>query len=297
MNVAPGATYEAVIDWGATGATLGLRVIDNNGATTVARLATSITEYPAGSGVYSRTGNTAPAVAGQYTLVWDDDGGTAATGHVATEELVVASDFNAGTVGTGNLYVTLAELKTTLNIGASTWDTDLTAAISAASRSIDQQCGRRFYLDCADVDRYYTPGTPGSVLIDDLATLTTVKTDTGGGGTFTTTLTAGTDFDLAPFNAAADGWPYTTIQVRQAGRTLPGYTRSVKVTGRFGWPSVPATIAEATTILAARLFKRAREAPFSMYGMGADGAPIRISRTDPDVCMLIDPYSARRMIL
>ena len=80
MNVAPGATYEAVIDWGATGQTLGLRVIDNAGATTVARLTTNITEYPAGSGIYARTGNTAPSTAGQYTLVWDD--GSATPGHV-----------------------------------------------------------------------------------------------------------------------------------------------------------------------------------------------------------------------
>jgi len=27
MNVAPGATFEAVIDWGATGATLGTRIV------------------------------------------------------------------------------------------------------------------------------------------------------------------------------------------------------------------------------------------------------------------------------
>lgn len=64
MNVAPGATYEAVIDWGTSGATLGMRVIDNAGATSVARLTTSIVEYPSGSGIYARTGNVAPSTAG-----------------------------------------------------------------------------------------------------------------------------------------------------------------------------------------------------------------------------------------
>ena len=30
MNVAPGATFEASIDWGATGATLGMRLLLGN---------------------------------------------------------------------------------------------------------------------------------------------------------------------------------------------------------------------------------------------------------------------------
>jgi len=34
MQVAPSATYEASIDWGTTGATIGMRVVDNAGTTT-----------------------------------------------------------------------------------------------------------------------------------------------------------------------------------------------------------------------------------------------------------------------
>ena len=64
-------------------------------ATTVARV-TGFTEYPAGSGRYERAGNTAPAVTGTYTLFYDDDGGTGAVGHNASEELVVQSNPQAG---------------------------------------------------------------------------------------------------------------------------------------------------------------------------------------------------------
>jgi hypothetical protein len=64
---------------------------------------------------------------------------------------------------------------------------------------------------------------------------------------------------------------------------------SVAVTGQFGWPAVPAQVIEATTILATRLLRRAREAPFGVVGLGIDGAAVRISRFDPDVGFLLDP--------
>lgn len=195
-------------------------------------------------------------------------------------------------------YVTLSALKATLSITATTWDTDLTAAITAASRAVDEEAGRRFWIDddAAQV-RYYTPTYFDAVIIDDLVTLTSVAVDTAGDGSFSTTWTSGTHFDLAPYNAAADSWPYTALEVRpQGGGYLPTYSRSVKVTGKFGWPTVPGAITEATSILAARLFKRAREAPLSVWGIGADGSPVRISKTDPDVCMLVEPYSRRRML-
>lgn len=89
MNVAPGASYEAVVDWGVTGlvGALGLTVFDNEGNITVARLSAGIIETPAGSGVYSRPGNVAPAVLGQYTLLWDN--GAETPGNVATDSLTV----------------------------------------------------------------------------------------------------------------------------------------------------------------------------------------------------------------
>jgi hypothetical protein len=88
VNVAPGSAYEAVVEWGTSGLAIGMRVIDNEGATTVARV-TGFSEYPPGSGIYQRAGNIAPADAGSYSLVFDDDGGAAAAGHVAVDTLTV----------------------------------------------------------------------------------------------------------------------------------------------------------------------------------------------------------------
>ncbi len=296
MIVSPSATLEATcsgFDSGLTG-TIGVRIIDNAGATTTARATAGITEYPAGSGFYQVT-MTAPSTTGDYTLMWDT--GTVTPETTAYEDLTVSAAAAAALTGSGNLYITLAELKATLSITSSTWDDDLTAAITAASRAVDEDTGRRFYLDAdATSVRYYDPSTTSLVLIDDLAALTSVAVDPGGTGTFSTAWTAGTNFNLDPYNAAADGWPYEALKLRVTS-SMPTYERSIKVTGQFGWPAVPAPISEATTLLASRLFKRAREAPLGVFGLGVDGTTVRISRTDPDVAAMIAPYNRGRMMI
>jgi hypothetical protein len=221
MNVAPSAVYEAVIDWGATGATIGMRVLDNAGATTVARV-TGFTEYPTGSGVYYRDGNTAPATAGQFTLFYDDDGGTGAIGHNATDDLLVTS--TAGLApNTSNLYVSRTQLKATLELTGETYaDDDIDLAVSTASRAIDAYCGTIFYPS-TETRVYTAPTCDRYVDIDDLNTVTTVLVDVNGDGTYETTWTSGTDFYLDPANADTDGKPFNRLTLRrQSGRTFPG---------------------------------------------------------------------------
>ncbi len=113
MRQAPGATDDLTIDWGSTGATLGVRVLDGQGATTIART-TGFVEYPAGSGVYYLDEFTFPDVKGTYALLYDDDGGTAALGHTATEELIVTS--STGEPFDGDIYGTVDELFRLLKI-------------------------------------------------------------------------------------------------------------------------------------------------------------------------------------
>lgn len=178
----------------------------------------------------------------------------------------------------------------------STFDTDITTACSAASRGIDRACNRRFWVDAnANQIRYYSPPRSGSVLvIDDLVTLTTLKIDQQGGTTFGTTLTENTDFVLEPLNAAAETpvWPYTMVRLHPgSGYYWPQNPRSVKVTGKFGWPAVPDEIVRATTILATKLFKR-QESPMGIVTVGVDDVTaMRIATSDPDVRFLIGPYT------
>lgn len=197
----------------------------------------------------------------------------------------------------GNAYVELEQLKSTAELtGHPFADQDALAALAAASRAVDEATGRRFYLDAdAAQVRYYTANGTRRLLIDDLVTLTTLKVDRGGDGTFEETWTVGTDFVLDPLNAAADARPYESVLIRYyRGLTWPsGVEKGVEVTGKFGWLTVPAEIKVATTMIAARLLKRMREAPFGVVALGLDGNAVRISRTDPDVAQLLAGFDRR----
>lgn len=194
-----------------------------------------------------------------------------------------------------NEYATALELKATLSLSGETFaDADITLALTAASRGIDNYCNRRFFLDGdASQERFYSPSHPRIVAIDDLVLLTQLDVDVDGDGTFEQAWTLNTHFVAEPLNAAAEGKPWTTFCVHPRGaRYFPTYQpRSVKVTGKFGWAAVPEPIKEATVVLASKLMRRAREAPFGVVTVGIDeGTAMRIARTDPDVAFLAGPY-------
>lgn len=189
-------------------------------------------------------------------------------------------------------YVTSSELKATLSLTNETFaDDDVALAITAASRAVDSVCDRRFYADTGTSNvRYYSPSDGCVLFIDDLVTLTEFATDPGGDGTFEETWTQNTDFTLEPLNAAADGWPWTTVRVhpRTAFYLPTRYPRSVRVTGKFGWSAAPEPVKMATKIVATKVFKRSREAPFGFISAG--DLAMRIAQNDPDVKLLLDGY-------
>jgi hypothetical protein len=192
-------------------------------------------------------------------------------------------------------YVTVAELKASRNLTGQTFaDADLTLAIDAASREIDDATGRRFYLDQdATQVRYYTPEAARRLMIDDCAVLASVAVDRAGTGVYQETWTNGVEYVAEPFNAPADFRPYESIVIRYlSGKWFPVYIqKSVQVTGQFGWAVCPQNIKAATSILAARLLLRVREAPFGVVAFGTEGAAVRLSRTDPDVYSLVQGWS------
>lgn len=194
-------------------------------------------------------------------------------------------------------YIDREELKATLVLTGETYvDADIDAAVAAASRSVDGFCRRRFYPDADALQmRYYTPLNQWQSLldIDDLITFTALATDSNRDGVFETTWTINTDFVLEPLNGVVDGEPFTTI------RTMPlpfsnkffwPFPRSVQVTGMFGWTGPPPEVIEATTILASRYLRRAREAPFGIVSVGLDGSATRLQRTDPDLTNLLASF-------
>lgn len=188
-------------------------------------------------------------------------------------------------------YCTAAELKSWMRITVNTEDTLLGFTVTAASRAVDGYCNRQFGSVTPAVTRYYQwdgtcDGWRAVLLIDDLQTVTdlVVATDDDDDGTADTTLTLGTDFDLWPLNAAADGVPWTGIMLRpSAPVTFPKVPRAVHVTAKFGWTAVPDAVVQATLMQGARFFSR-RNAPFGVAGSPELGSEVRLlEKLDPDL--------------
>jgi hypothetical protein len=193
-----------------------------------------------------------------------------------------------------NAYCSLNQVKASLRIPASDTVDDalLTLAINAASRDIDQATERQFFS--ASATRIYTPRDSYITDIDDLVSLTTLKTSTAADGIFDTTWTA-TDYQLEPLNGIAGGMAVPFDSIRAVGNfTYPisGGEATVQVTGVFGFATVPVAIEQATVLLASRIFKR-NDSPGGVMGFGDIGV-VRVSRIDPDIDRLIMPYKKLR---
>ena len=146
MRVKPGSTHDLFEEWGVTGATLGVRLDDNQGATSVART-TGFVESPAGSGIYYLSEFTFPDDAGDYVLVFNDDGTTYDAAHVSTRAVVVTSSVPSSDFD-GDTYATVDELMAELKIRTPTTDQNTRGenCLLAAAQEIDDE------IDLGDTD-------------------------------------------------------------------------------------------------------------------------------------------------
>ncbi len=193
-----------------------------------------------------------------------------------------------------NGYCSLQDVKNSLRITDSVDDTLLELSIETASRQIDDHCERVFYKTTGQV-RKFAPRDSYTCEIDDLVTLTSLKTSTDGDGVFDTTWTS-LYYQQEPLNGIAGGIPFPTTLIRAVDDYLfPVYggEATVEVTGTFGWDTVPTAIKFATILLSSRLFKR-MDSPLGVAGIGDIGV-IRVSRIDPDIDALISPFKKLRM--
>lgn len=189
-------------------------------------------------------------------------------------------------------YATLAELKAMITMDSAVVDRDglLAKALDAAHDSIDRKCGRRFYLDGAATARTYDPSDRvvsdrgrQFLLVDDVGSLTGFAVATG---VSVFTAVSGT-VEHRPENALARGRAITSLMLADQAWPTDPFTR-VRVTARWGWPTVPSEISEATLLHANRLFARAKS-PAGVVGT-AEWGQIRLTRSDADVMDLIGPF-------
>jgi hypothetical protein len=119
-----------------------------------------------------------------------------------------------------NGYCSLADVKAAARITDSIDDTLLELSIESASREIDSYTERVFYsTGGTPVARVYIPQDIYLVETDDIVSVTTVKSDSAGDGTFDVTWTV-SDFQLEPLNGRAGGIDTPATRIRAIGDYL-----------------------------------------------------------------------------
>lgn len=150
------------------------------------------------------------------------------------------------------------ELKTRLGAHGFTVSTALEGlletAAAAGRQDVERACDQTFAADSAATLRRFDPPTfyeTGGVLLRlgrGLAAAPSAVTYTPRGSSATTWV-EGTDYELLPFNALADGEPYRELLIINGIRwsdPLPAVLRgAIRITGRWGWPALPSNIYEA----------------------------------------------------
>jgi len=209
------------------------------------------------------------------------------------------------------LYVTVNDLADYENITDAQQITDeiseLTRAVTAASRAVDRHCSRsgvkrQFGKVAAAEERFYTPRwSPRRcrwvVTVDDFQSVTglAVNLDLDGDGTYSDAVTGSRKL---PLNASAEGLPWTALVLPEsANGQLCGSEGEVSVTALWGWTSVPVSVEEATLLQASRFYNRGN-APFGVAGSVDTGSEMRLlAKVDPDVAVSLAYYRRNDLVV
>lgn len=204
-----------------------------------------------------------------------------------------------------NGYARLEDVKARL-VGAKDGPSDardnrqLESIIEAVSRWMEGPTvfNRRFYATTET--RYYTPLHTEQVIVNDLLSVTTLKTDDNQDGTYETTWTESTDFLLTPRNASLDGQPFTSVRKMVNGtKSFPMGPDTVEINGSFGYSAglstaAPLPVKEYCILTSMRLWER-RNLIFGAEGsadLGTVTVPVEVSR-DGELRMLMRAIGRR----
>lgn len=177
-----------------------------------------------------------------------------------------------------NGYATVEELQRHIDPGGEAQFTAgdrsvMETAIEAASRWIDNVTGTHYYTVAET--RLYTADWYDLCYVDDLLSVTSLRTDEDEDGVYETNWT-GIDYALEPVNAPRKQLPYRQIRIRREGdHSFPTTVRDgVQVTGAFGYAAtVPAAVRQACVLIAHRLWRR-KDAIFGVAGTPALGVTV-----------------------
>ena len=197
-----------------------------------------------------------------------------------------------------NGYCTQNELKGFVGIPTSdSGDDDLIYdEVNAASLQIDAFCGRIFYAQGAATARKFFTNDPYRLRVDDISSETglVVKLDDDDDGTYEVTV-ASSEFQLLPINGVVGGIlisPFYIIELFSGGSQewpmdFSSNRPRAEVTAKWGFPSVPEQIRQATLMLASELFAM-RNAPLGVAGVGDFGV-VNIQQ-NREITRMIAPF-------
>jgi len=138
-----------------------------------------------------------------------------------------------------NAYASLTTLKSDAYLQiplVTSYDTELRSLLEHASRLLDKYCDRFFYCleTTVALPQYYAGASRDFFLPDDILSITTLKTDEDGDGTFENTLVENTDFFLYPLNT----YPKIRAEINPNGSYggfASGTKRGIEIVGVFGY--------------------------------------------------------------
>lgn len=157
--------------------------------------------------------------------------------------------------------ITRSNFKTRQGITITSNDARIDSHITAASRDVQNRCGRSFDVVTVDTvasDRVFSPIGPYRVRIDDAVSISAVAVDLDDSGNYATTLSA-SDYITEPANGLGpgglSGFPIEELVIVNTAFCLPRWRRPpVKVTAKWGWAAVPVDVVEACYMITNRLY-------------------------------------------
>ena len=171
-------------------------------------------------------------------------------------------------------------------------------AIEAVSRLVDQKSGTTFYARTET--RNFTADYHDLLYVDDLISVTTLKTDDNDDGTYEVTWTT-SDYYLEPKNArmkSAEGEkePYRQIRVNQNGDySFPTSYYGIEIAGSWGYTTTPPDYVKQVVMLMANRIYRRKDAIFGVSGtpqLGVMTVQARIQE-DTDIVKLMSGLNTR----
>jgi hypothetical protein len=208
-------------------------------------------------------------------------------------------------VGQQHRYLGVEQFKESGQLQGQTYaDEDITRAIEAASKGLENAYNTAWTLgaNVAEI-RFYTSWGDRTAILGDVMNASAIAVDYGF-NQYDVTLTA-SDYMLEPASSglianSGDGTPFQMLRLtRSFGRYyFPEGVNRIRVTGRFGWEKVPSGVTGAVGIIASRLLRRTRDAPFGIIAFGSDGAALRAGdlARDPEVTFMMSGLIGTPMI-